>query len=511
MTDTIPVEVGPRDPLGADLLAVGCLEGEAPDLAGLGEPVRAAAARLLGRPGWAGRDEQAAESPVDGGSLGAVALYGLGKRAELTWRKLAGWLHRVTEAARINGHGRLALLLPEHPETAGSPGSAGSIGSDNAAVPAAERILRALALAGYRYSRFLSQPGPAPERLERVLVLPPAGAGDAFRAALATALPVAGAVAYARQLGNTPSNEATPPWFEERARELAASHGLALTVLGRKELEARGMGGLIAVGAGSEHEPRLLRLDWGASGPTVALVGKGVTFDTGGVSIKTAADMDEMKYDKCGACNVLGIARAAVDLALPVRLRLYLAIAENVTDGRSYRPGDIIRCYNGRTVETVNTDAEGRLMLADAMAWAAEEEPDALLELSTLTGACVAALGRHTAGLFTPDDRLAGELAAAGEQSGERLWRLPLGPEYLEEMKGAHADLRNSATRWGAASGAAAFLSQFVGGVARWAHLDIAGVASVGRDQNGHPTATGFGVASGIRWLRRLADEAATV
>lgn len=503
MTDTIPVEVGPRDSLGADLLAVGCLEGEAPDLAGLGEPVRAAAARLLGRPGWAGRDEQAAESPVDGGSLGAVALYGLGKPAELTWRKLAGWLHRVTEAARINGHRRLALLLPRHPET----GAADAADADGAA---AERILRSLALAGYRYSRFLSQPGPAPERLERIVVVPPAGAVDDFQAALATALPVAGAVAYARQLGNTPSNEATPPWFEERARELAASHGLALTVLDRQELEARGMGGLLAVGAGSQYEPRLLRLDWGRSGPTVALVGKGVTFDTGGVSIKTAADMDEMKYDKCGACNVLGIARAAVDLALPVRLRVYLAVAENVTDGRSYRPGDIIRCYNGRTVETVNTDAEGRLILADAMAWAAEEEPDALLELSTLTGACVAALGRNIAGLFTPDDRLAGELAAAGEQSGERLWRLPLGAEYLEEMKGTHADLRNSASRWGAASGAAAFLSQFVGGVARWAHLDIAGVASVGRDQNGHPTATGFGVAAGIRWLRRLADEAAT-
>ncbi len=510
MTHTIPVEVGPRDPLGADLLAVGCFEGEAPDLAGLGEPVRAAAARLLGRPGWAGRDEQAAETAVDGGSPGALAMYGLGKRSELTWRKLAGWLHRLTEAARINGHPRLALLLPGHAET-GMPAADGTAGAETMEAAAAERILRFLALAGYRYSRYLSQPGPAPERLERVVVLPPAGSEDAYRSALAVALPVAGAVVYARELGNAPSNEATPPWMEERARELAGSHGFAFTVLRRAELAARGMGGLLAVGAGSEFEPRLLRLDWGETGPVVALVGKGVTFDTGGVSIKTAAHMDEMKYDKCGATTVLGLARAVVDLALPVRLRVYLAVAENVTGGRAYRPGDIVRCYNGRTVETVNTDAEGRLILADALAWAAEENPDALLEYSTLTGACVVALGRHHAGLFTSDDRLAGELVAAGEQSGERLWRLPAGPEYLEDTKGTHADLRNSASRWGAASHAAAFLSQFMGGIARWAHLDIAGVAWVGRDLNGPPTATGFGVAAGVRWLRRLADEAATV
>lgn len=502
MTHTIPVDVRPREAPGVDLLVVGCFEGEGPDLAGLAGPVRAAAARLLARPGWAGRDDQAGETEVAGGEVGAVALSGLGKRAELSWRKLAGWLHRVTEAARLNGQLRLGLLLPPHPETGGGNGG-------GAAGAAAERIVRCLALAGYRYLRFVSQPGCAPERLERVAVLPPAGAEESFRRALAVALPVAGAVAWARELGNTPSNEATPPWLEERARELAESRGLAFTVLGRAELAARGMGALLAVGQGSAHDPRLLRLAWGETGPAIAVVGKGVTFDTGGVSIKSANDMDEMKYDKCGACNVLGLARAVVDLALPVRLRVYAPVAENVTDGRSYRPGDIVRCYNGRTVETVNTDAEGRLMLADAMAWAAEEEPAALLEYSTLTGACVMALGHHTAGLFTPDDRLAGELLAAGEQSGERLWRLPLGTEYLEEMKGTHADLRNSATRWGAASHAAAFLSQFVGGVARWAHLDIAGVAAVGRDQNGHPTATGFGVASGIQWLRRLADEAA--
>ncbi len=249
----------------------------------------------------------------------------------------------------------------------------------------------------------------------------------------------------------------------------------------------------------------MIRLQYGTSGPRIALVGKGITFDTGGISIKPAADMDEMKYDKGGACAVLGIAHAVAALELPVRLTAYTPFAENMLSGNAYRPSDIVRCYNGKTVEITNTDAEGRMILADAMAWAAEERPDAMVELSTLTGSCVVALGLQAAGLFTPDDGLADELSAAAAESGERLWRLPLYPEYLEEMKGTHADLRNSAGRWGGASLAAAFLSQFTGEVERWAHLDIAGVANVKADlAGGAAGATGFGVASTVAWLRRL-------
>ena len=171
---------------------------------------------------------------------------------------------------------------------------------------------------------------------------------------------------------------------------------------------------------------------------------------------------------------------------------------------QAYRPGDIIRCYNGKTVEITNTDAEGRLILADAMAWAVEEGTDALLELSTLTGHCVVALGHQAAGLFTPDDGLAAELTAAAADSGERLWRLPLYPEFLEEMKGMHADLKNAAGRPGGASTAAAFLSQFVGGLGAWAHLDIAGMANLKPNHDGQPPgATGYGVATAVTWLRR--------
>jgi leucyl aminopeptidase len=234
-------------------------------------------------------------------------------------------------------------------------------------------------------------------------------------------------------------------------------------------------------------------------------VGKGVTFDTGGISIKPAADMEQMKFDKSGACAVLGAMRAAAELELDLGLRAYLPVAENMLSGGAYRPGDIVRCYNGKTVEITNTDAEGRMILADALAWAVEEGSDALVELSTLTGACVVALGHQAAGLFTPDDGLAAELDAAAAGSGERLWRLPLLPEFLDDMKSLHADLRNSAGRWGAASTAAAFLSQFVGGLRRWAHLDIAGMAYA-RSEDGRGTAaTGFGVALLVDWLRRQA------
>ncbi len=231
-----------------------------------------------------------------------------------------------------------------------------------------------------------------------------------------------------------------------------------------------------------------------------------MTFDTGGISIKPAADMDDMKYDKCGACAVLAIARAVADLELPVRLSVYAPLAENMLSGSAYRPSDIVRCYNGKTVEITNTDAEGRMILADALAWAAEERPEAILELSTLTGGVIVALGHQAAGLYTPDDGLAGELAAAAEEGGERVWRLPLYPEYLEEMKGTHADLRNSAGRAGQRQHrgglpVAVRRRRQALGAPRHRRRRQRQVRS-GGSCNG---ATGFGIASAVNWLRHLA------
>jgi leucyl aminopeptidase len=470
----------------AELLAVGCLQGEAPEVDALPEELRRAVLGVASRPGWKGRDEQVGQAggAPQGGPV--VSLYGLGAAGELGFAKLARWFGRVAEDARIAAVRRLAVVLPRHAETTGAT--------------AAARIARSLALCGYRFERYRSEPDNG--RLEAVDLVPPAGAEADYRGVLEVAAKVAAAVVYARDLANAPGNEATPPWLEERARELAESHGMELLVLDAAELARRQMGGLLAVGRGSGHPPRLLRLTLGERG-RVALVGKGVTFDSGGISIKPAADMEQMKFDKSGACAVLGAMRAAAELGLDTGLRAYLPVAENMLGAEAYRPGDIVRCYNGKTVEITNTDAEGRMILADALAWAAEDGPDSLVELSTLTGACVVALGHHAAGLFTPDEAFAAELQAAATASGERLWRLPLLPEFLDEMKALHADLRNSAGRWGGASTAAAFLSQFVGGLRRWAHLDIAGVAYA-RSEDGRGTAaTGFGVASVVDWLRR--------
>ncbi len=233
----------------------------------------------------------------------------------------------------------------------------------------------------------------------------------------------------------------------------------------------------------------------------MALIGKGVTFDSGGISIKPSRGMEEMKYDKCGACAVLGIARAVADLNLPIRFQAYLPLVENMPDGRSYRPGDIIRCYNGKSVEVLDTDAEGRLILADALAWAAEDRPDSMIEFSTLTGAAVVALGHYGAALYSPDTDLAGELLEASERSGDRLWRMPLWEEFRDEMKGVQADLRNLGGRWGGANNAAAFLSNFVGRARRWAHIDIAGTAYEASRESGKSGATGFGVPLAVDWL----------
>jgi leucyl aminopeptidase len=476
----------------APWIAAAVFEGEGPALDGLTGPVAGALDRLARRSGFRGREGQRVEGEAapDGP---VVVLHGLGKRAETDGRKLDKWLYQALDKAVGNGVAEAAVLLPDHPVFRG-PGLAG-------------RVARATMRAGYRFDRFQKKNGER-DRLARVRVVPPGSVGEGGERGAngtaeieRTAGAMLAAVGYCRDLGNTPGNEATPAWMAERAREMAEERGMGYTCLDLAALEERGMGGLVAVGAGSAQEPKLVRLELGETGPVVALVGKGVTFDTGGISIKPSADLDEMKYDKCGACTVLAVARAVAELELPIRLRVYVPLAENMPDGRAYRPGDVVRCYNGKTVEIVNTDAEGRLILADALAWAAEEEPDVIVEYSTLTGACVVALGTDAAGLYTPHDGLAAELLAAAERNGERLWRLPLWPEFVERMKGVHADLKNAGSRWGGANTAAAFLSQFVGRHGRWAHLDIAGAAHVGRDGEEEPGATGYGVALTLDWL----------
>lgn len=469
--------------------AVALFEGESP-VAGSRRPeLRGALRQLAGRRGWRGREGQIAEIA---GAGGVIEFRGLGKAAAFDARKLRAFVEAAIDTARSAGESRVVLVLPEHAAASGAT--------------AAVRVATDAALAGYRFDRFRSEKPRA--RLRSVLLAPAEADSRPWREALPIGRAVARGVLAARELANTPPNVATPAWMAAQARALGRRHGARVTVLGAPELRRRGMGGVLAVGGGSTNPPRMVRIELGRGPRTVALVGKGVTFDTGGISIKPAAQMDEMKWDKCGACAVMGVLEAAAELDLPVRLRAYLPLAENMPDGSAYRPGDIVTCANGKTVEILNTDAEGRMILADALVWAASERPDALLEYSTLTGACVVALGPTGAGLFSPDDELAASLLAAADAAGERLWRLPLWDEFLDEMRGSHADLKNSGGRWGGASTAAAFLSQFVAPVARWAHLDIAGPAYLGEGKT-RRGATGYGVALTLAWLASTPSGAA--
>jgi len=485
------VRISQRLPDSLERVTVFSAAGGALPAEALAPEIASTLRQLAREAGWTGRPGQRLERLSPGGT--AVELAGLGPLRDLADAKLPAEISAAVARAGRAGARRLGIVLP-------------ALGDGEAL--AAERIARAAALAQYRFERFRT-PSAESVRVEEIRLLPSGATLAVWRDGARTAAAVAAAVAWTRDLANSPPNEATPAWIAARARELARRTGARATVLGPREMRRRGMGGILAVGGGSAHPPRMVRLSWGSRGPKVALVGKGVTFDSGGISIKPAAAMDEMKWDKCGACAALGVLHAAAALQLPVRLRVYLPLAENMLGAAAYRPGDIVRCANGKTVEVLNTDAEGRLIVADAMSWATAGKPDALVELSTLTGACVVALGQATAGLFTPDDGLAEALLAAAEASGERLWRLPLWPEFLEEMRGAHADLRNVAGRWGGASTAAAFLSQFAGDLTRWAHLDIAGPAYVGGEDRERRGATGYGVATVVRWLAGFGREGA--
>ena len=338
--------------------------------------------------------------------------------------------------------------------------------------------------AAYVYITTKSKPdGRAIERA--TIGVPDAKAAkDAFDLARA----VASGIRFTRELGNLPANVMTPTRLGEEAKQLAKEQGLRCEVLGPKEIEKLGMGSFLAVSQGSEEPPRFITLEYngGASGEApVVLVGKGITFDTGGISIKPAPEMDEMKFDMCGAASVLGTFRAIAEAKPRLNVVGLIPTCENMPDGRAVKPGDIVKTMNGLTVEILNTDAEGRLILCDALAYAERFKPSCVVDIATLTGACVVALGFVRSGLFSPDDALAQELLDAGEKALDTAWRMPLDDEYAEGLKTNFADIANvTGGRWGGAITAAKFLQRFTGKF-KWAHLDVAGTASKGGPQKG--------------------------
>ena len=312
-----------------------------------------------------------------------------------------------------------------------------------------------------------------------LLVAAPDLAGDgeaALAASVRRGVVVGESINLARDLANTPPAEKAPTALAARAREVAIAAGLGVDVWDAARIRHERFGGLLAVAAGSDEPPAFVVLDHrkGGDGLTLALVGKGITFDSGGLSLKPSASMEDMKSDMTGAAVVLAAMSAAARLNLPVNLRGYLAISENMTGGRAMKLGDVLTIRNGKTVEVLNTDAEGRLVLADALSYAAESKPDRMLDLATLTGACLVALGTKVAGLFSTDDLFAEEVLDACKATGERAWRLPLDDDFKAGLKSQVADLKNVAGKWGGAVTAAKFLQEFIDAVP-WVHLDIAG------------------------------------
>ncbi len=444
------------------------------------------------RSDFAGKAGEVTALHAPGIAAGRVLLVGLGKDVDLeALRRGASAAVRATVARK----GRSVTLV--------TPGL-----RRPAPEPSGQALAEGAILGGYRFDRYRTT-GERPAPLERcTLMAPDARALAALRSGARSGAIIAESTNFARDLSNEPGSVHTPAWLGERAKELGREVGLSVKVFDERELERRKMGALLAVGRGSAHPPRLIVLEHNApkrgqrKRPCIALVGKGITFDTGGISIKPAASMEEMKHDMSGGAAVLGALRAAALLRLPLHVVGIVPAAQNSPSGAAYLPGDVVRSACGKTIEVLNTDAEGRVVLADGLFHAQSFEPEAIVDIATLTGACVIALGREFAALVATDDALAERVRAAAEPTRERVWRMPLVEEHKKAIESHIADVKNTGGREAGTLTAAAFLSHFVGDRA-WAHLDIAGKEMVGKDTaycvKG---ATGFGVRLFVQLLR---------
>jgi leucyl aminopeptidase len=489
--------LGDGDPLGSpvDLLVIACGEGDLAE-SGLLERANAklggALRRAMTEERFRARAGQSllvhAHPQLPARRLG---LIGLGAGAEPTTRALRLAAGNAVRLGISVGAQRIGLAWT-------GPSNARSI----------EAAAEGARLGAYRFDKYLTDERSQVPIPTSFALYPPAVAEAAeLQATLARAATAARAVTRARDLVNEPAGWMTPRKIAELTSAWARQAGLEVTVLDRAACAELGMGLFLAVAQGSSEEPRFIHLAWKPAGAQrrVVLVGKGVTFDSGGLSIKTNDGMLDMKTDMAGAAAVLAAAVAAGEEKLPIEVHALAACTENMPSGSSYKLGDVLRSLDGKTVEINNTDAEGRLTLADALTYGLRLKPDAVLDFATLTGACIVALGPHTAGVMGNDDALAGAFLAAGEQAGEELWRLPLPPRLAEQLKSEIADLKNTGERWGGALTAGLFLKEFVGKVP-WVHVDIAGPSSASKEQ-GHvgKGGTGFGVVSILNYLRRTA------
>jgi leucyl aminopeptidase len=487
----------------------------APSAHPIGGGLAGAVETFLADVSHSGKEGEQRVLPRPGKQPSVVQLIGIGDGSPAALRKYG--------AAAVRSAGEQATITVAVPSGAGADG------------------IRALAegafLASYRFTQASKAEPPTLKRAELVVADPstakaaPASAkatpatgkaGPATakaapetakatlasaNAALATAKATATATVFARDMANTPSAQKDPAWFAAQALKATAKHGVTSVVRDPARLAAEGFNGILAVGGGSARGPRLAELTWAPDGARrhVVLVGKGITFDTGGISIKPTQGMQLMKKDMAGGAAVIGAVLGAALLKLPVKVTAVVPMAENMPSGTAYRPGDIVRHYGGRTSEILNTDAEGRVVLADALAYAESAlKPDVLIDLATLTGAQGVALGKRTAALYTENDELAAALGEAADEAGERVWRMPLPEDYRPALDSDYADLNNAPSGGGAGSVTAAlYLREFTGGARdRWVHVDMASPSwSDSPSDELAKGATGWGVRTLLRWL----------
>jgi leucyl aminopeptidase len=472
----VPVGAGPELGPGADALDA-VLDG------GVSDFMKEAA--------FEGKRGQTLAVPTRGRtSASAALLVGVGPLTEVTADDLRRAGAAVARQAKKAGSVATTLL-----ELAGA--------ADLPTADVAQALAEGLALGSYQFLKYKDE-GDA-SKLRHVVVT--GGGGARVQGALERGAAIAAAVNWARDIVNEPAGAKSPEAFAAAARRLLRDSGVTVKVLAGAQLAAEKLGGVVGVGQGSDNPPRLVKLTYNPTGAkaTLALVGKGVVFDSGGLSIKTSSGMETMKTDMSGGAAVIAAMSALRDLGVKTKVIAYVPMVENMPSGSAIRPGDVLRIRNGKTVEVLNTDAEGRLILADGLSLAVEDEPDAVVDLATLTGACMVALGDKVAGLMGNNDPWIDQVRAAADRVGEPVWPLPLPGDYRKLLDSEIADLRNIGTSsYGGALTAGLFLREFVGDVP-WAHLDIAGPARAGGD-DGYVAkgGTGFGVRTIVELAERF-------
>ena len=405
---------------------------------------------------------------VPGTLCDRVLLIGLGKEKEFREKEFAGAIRTAVKTLNETGAFDASLFLTE-------------IAVRKRDITWRVRQTAAIALdATYRFDQFKSKKDDVRRPLRKLtLAVERRNELGPAEEALQQGIAIAEGMALAKTLGNLPGNVCTPSYLAEQAKALAEEFKLGCEILEQSDMESLGMHSLLSVARGSHQPPKLIVLSHKGGKPSekpIVLVGKGITFDTGGISLKPAAEMDEMKYDMCGAAGVLGTLKAVARMALPINLTVVVPTSENMPGGNATRPGDIVTSMSGQTIEILNTDAEGRLILCDALTYTERFDPDTVIDVATLTGACVVALGSVATGLFANKDSLARELQDAGDEAHDRAWHLPLWDDYQELLKSPFADMGNIGGRWAGAITAACFLSRFTKKY-DWAHLDVAGTA----------------------------------